>query len=343
MNMKRIVLSCVGLLVSVAVLAGVGPTGLAAAGELADSTTHSETSPENRWRNRVVGVNFHAGYRLSLGKPKTITNEHTAGFHQLLDVGGTGAGYGGTMRESHFSTDRSVVAVSWPILQGLSRLDTGYTVTSYIRGWTYERSLPWEDGCYIDGPGGRNAGPFHCYQVERGWLSFHFDLYITDDRVDRLAEASGSITTDDSVSLINNGGYPTYTESKLQLAAAATVPVESSTQFDAVLTQEDVDKGMTGEPNTALITFVYAVYDGGKPVYSTIDGRQLFVKGYVSNKRTGTFFAGGSWCEFVTEGKRIDEISGYSCEPSGDYADTEIKHGHVHYITDFTVSKKHQR
>jgi hypothetical protein len=325
------------ILVSVSVLASAGPAGPASAEEGADSGADSEVSTMLLpGELEDVGVYFHVGSGLTLGKPTELANRYTIPFERFIDVGNKGAGYKFRMTRTYSYFLRSEMVVSWPILEGRTGWsDTGYRVISTIKGMTPNSG--WVEECRIDDPRGLGGTYFHCNQVRRG-LSFNWDLNITDDRLDREAEASGAIRTRGSVSLF---GGQTYSESKLQVIGAEAVGENESTQFDAVLRSSDHEGGREMKhPDTARVDFQYAVNDGGQPVYSKKNGRQLFVRGYVSNKRTDPMFVGGAWCEFITGQDDVEEDSGYTCDPWwGDYANTGIKNGHVHYIANFEVRK----
>lgn len=334
--MRRILLSWLAILVSVAVLAGAGPAGPATAEEGPGSGADSEMSTLIAGDVEDVGVYFHVGAGLSLGKPTEVINRFTTPFRRFLDVGDKGAGYKFRMTKSLSHFDRSHMVMSWPILEGRTGWsDSGYRVISTIKGRTNDSG--WVEECMIDDPRHQGGTHFHCNQVRRG-LSFDWDLHITDDRVDREAEASGAIKAIGSVSL--TGGL-TYSESKLQVIGAEAVGENESTQFDAVLRSSDKEKGREmSEPDTARVKFQYAVNDGGQPALSKKNGRQLFVSGYVSNKRTKPMFSGGAGCKLITGQDEVEENSGYSCVPVwSDYAHTGIKDGHVHYIVNFEVRK----
>lgn len=323
-------LSCMAILASVAVAAGAAPAGFASAEEQRHSGTRSEGSLLTQ-SSHNVGVYFHVGYGLALGKPTEIANRFSLPYAHFLDVGAKGAGYKFRMTRASAAATRSVMSVSWPILEGRTGWsDSGYRVVSTIKGET--GSSGWEETCRIDDPRDLGGTYFHCNQVRRG-LDFDWDLHITDDRVDRAAEASGAIRAVGPVSLSSG---VTYSESKLQLIGSEAIPEHSSTQFDAVLTPSD----KTSEPDTARMKFNYALNDGGQPVYSTKNGRPLHVRGYVANQRTRTRFDGGAWCEFVTSETEVEKDSGYTCELEwGNYANTGTKDGHVHYIVNFAVKK----
>jgi hypothetical protein len=115
---------------------------------------------------------------------------------------------------------------------------------------------------------------------------------------------------------------------------AATVPAGSSTEFDVV---------GTGTDRLADIEFSYAILDNGQPVYDRY-GYPLKVIGSVSNWRD-IWFSGDSSCQI--RGKFTDSFdsghwgySGYSCGMVRGYAHTGIRDGRVHFLTDFTVSKR---
>jgi hypothetical protein len=276
----------------------------------------------------TVGIDYHVGDGLSLGTATVSNVTKTVTVYPHADAAGKGAGYRAVFAKEFDPGIRTSADVSWPIRKGLKAEDTGYTVTSrvvYVEGKVAPQST-----CWVTRPQNEEADHIHCSLVQRG-LDNDWDLYLTDDRINRVAEASGAIKTDDSVSL-EKGEFAT--ESELRLNGATEVPVNSSTQFDAVLTPQD----NTHNSKRALAAFMYAMLDGGKPVYSKDDGQRLYVQGNVKNQR-GLEFAGESFCQFVTEKGHVDKSSGYSCAMKGDYARTGIGDGRVHYETEFTVSK----
>jgi hypothetical protein len=165
--------------------------------------------------------------------------------------------------------------------------------------------------------------------AQRG-LDLDWDLYLTDDGVDRVAEASGSIKTDGLISL-ERGRF--LTESKLRLNGANEVWADSSTQFDAVLTSTDA----TSEPDTARAHFEYALLVNGQPLYDKATGQRVVVRGDVSNQR-GWVYKGDSSCAIVTESGVPYESNHYTCSMKGSYAKTGTSR--VHYITEFTVGMR---
>jgi hypothetical protein len=313
--MKRFTLTCSAVLATVAAVAGVGPAGWGTAG--------AEAATQDDDLTRLT-VNFHVADGITLGKQTVLKNENTFTLDPLVDVGGRGAGYESTYNPRN----RLDVSVSWPVLQGRDAAVTGYTLTCKT-GAGAVLSIE----CSVSGPDKSN--PFHASVNQRGG-EHDWDVHVTDDRVDRLAEASGAVRTDGSVSLLEPlfGSY--YTESEMRLDGASAVPVNSSTQFDAVLRPSDRERSLR-EPDTARMTFVYAMYADGRPAYSS-DGKRLYVRGNVWNDRSGVFL-GGSSCEIGIADGTVVENSGYTCSMQGAHPDTGVKDGRVHYITDFTVGR----
>jgi hypothetical protein len=326
--MKRMTLSCVAVLAGAAALVGLGPVGLADAEGLPGSSAQDSTIR--------VSLNFHAGDGITLKYPTATWKDDVWNFQRLFYEGGDGAGFS---YNAHSSPDTgwggmAGSKMSWPIRQ--YGVETGYTVTARV-GEGYSGDFPWEPGCVITDANNRQTGPYHCTMAERS-LDNDYDLHITDDRVNRWAEASGSITTTGNVSLQTppDEDAAFTTESQRKVFGTATVDAVAPTEFDAVLVEgED-----TSEPNTARMSFKYALLDNGKPVTSSINGKPLYVEGEVWNYRGGMAFKGDSSCRFASQDGVVDGNSGYSCNRSGDFAHTGVGDGHVHYISDFTISKK---
>lgn len=150
-----------------------------------------------------------------------------------------------------------------------------------------------------------------------------------DVRLNRLAEASGTIKTTGSLSLAQGEYTPS---SKLHLAGASAVAENSSTPFDSILAP-----GYEEGKDTARMMFKYALLDNGQEVF--MDGKRLYIAGHVLNQRDWAMFWGHSDCAVVDDQYRGIENSGYSCDTNGYYANTDIRDGRVHYIADFTVKK----
>jgi hypothetical protein len=334
-GMKRFSLSCVAVVASVAALASAGPVAFASAEALPDSSSSGEVA-SFREGDTAANVAFQARSGISLGSPTADAHYNTASFGFLNDAGAQSAGYRITWDHSPIHPVRPYAEVTWPLLKGQDKVAIG-SVTFRLGG----------DGtlCRVTDKTGKEAGPLKCSMsprsLDKGW-----DFSIIDDGLDRIAEASGSITTDASVSLdtspftpangYNSQSVPALgytTESKLHVNGADVVPVSSSTQFDAVLTAKNV----TTEPDTARMKFRYAIRDAKQPA----DGKspKYYVRGDVSNYR-GNIFVGGSSCEIVDDLDQIVENSGYSCQMDKYYAGSVLTDGRSQYITDFTISKK---
>jgi hypothetical protein len=242
----------------------------------------------------------------------------------LTHVGDKGAGYTFTSRKDGYRLN-DALEVTYPILHGPYFVPTSNTVTTRVDLSDWTGFAPhW--GCTVAGPDPAILKRLHCSMDRRG-LDWDFEFQLTYDDVDRSAEASGSIKTDGSVSL-SEGKFTT--ESGTHQDGASEIPVNSSTQIDAVLGSKEGSH----EPDTARMKFKYALYDGGVPVRSKLDGQLLFVEGDVSNTR-GDKFTGGSYCNIVTDHGQREDNSGYSCDTEGHYALS----GRIQYITDFSVSK----
>lgn len=322
-------LSSLGVVVSIAALACAGPVAWASAEEVPGI-------------NHDASVVFHVGHGISLGSPISAAPGRTERFGLLTDAGDKGAGFSIAWNEDAYADGNAGAKVEWPIIQNGSKTD--YTLTSRIGFGKKSRDtdFPLGQTCTVSGPNGQGAGNFHCSMTQRGRGNV-WDLYVTDDRVDRRAEVSGSITTDSHVSL-TAGEFVTQSrqarQDQLRVDGAADIPSSSSTQFDSVLRPQDT----TLIPDRALMAFMHAILEDGKPVYSKDDGQRLFVRGNVKNKRsqglTGDWFTPESSCDIVTEKNHVDKNSGYSCDMKGDFVHTGNRDGDVHYRTDFTVSKK---
>lgn len=337
-----------------AVLASVGAFACAGSPGAASAEEMSETGadePSVQWctqwycPDETAYLRFHVGESLSLGKPTLINNQHTVSFDydSYVDDEGTGRSSGfRTTYQQHYRSEINV-EVSWPILRGPDGAKTGYSVRSRIVGKEKERfSGPSQlkGDCSVTGPSGEDR--FHCYMNRRAWDCNQldcwgytdWDLHLTDGRVDRLAEASGAVKTEGSVSL---GDGEFTTDSQARIDGAKAVPAGKSTQFDAVRKLTD---GVTdpARSDRAQMRFTYALFDSGQPVRSQ-NGQQLYVRGSVSNYRWPLWFSGKSSCDITADGYVV-ENSGYTCSGDGAHPNTGIRDGRIHYITDFTVKKK---
>lgn len=323
--MKRFSLSCVTVLTCVAALAGAGPVGSASAQELMTggaapgAVSNGATDKETTY---TASVPFHTSAGIQLAQPTTTVEHRVGSLTHLSNADGTAAGFTFTFDESAIDTPDApaAAAVTWPVLQDGEK--TGYTVTARIG----IGSLTTDESCKVRDANDQETSHFHCTLAGRG-LDYDWDMHITDDRVDRWVEASGSIKAEGSVSLAN-GTFDTT--SKTYRRGAADVPAGLSTEFDAVT--------KPGEDNdSAYIEVWYDLLDNGRSVIAR-DGSPLRVKATVSNKRFW-WFQEGSSCE-IRGNSGIEVHSSYSCDMVGDYAHTGIGDGHVHYFTDFTVKKK---
>jgi hypothetical protein len=126
------------------------------------------------------------------------------------------------------------------------------------------------------------------------------------------------------------GGY--ITESELHVDGADVVPVNTSTQFDAVLLEWEE----TSEPYTARMRFKYAIRDASAPVGR---GPQFYVRGSVSHHEAERY-VGGTTSEIIDYLGTVVDDSGYTCTMDGYYAGSVLTAGRAHYITDFTIGKK---
>lgn len=339
--MKRISLSFVSVLASIAALAGAGPSGVASAEELygAGGPSSAASAQLDEPATSSASVVFHVANGISLGAPTETVNEGTRTFDQLLNVGGKGAGYRMTLARERINRGNLDVKVTWPLMRGRDFATTGYTVTARIRDVKNKPSSSLVLAtCTVQGPEGKDKDRFRCSMNRQGYV-WHWDAQITDSHVNRLAEASGSISTADSVSL---GDGQFVTESNMRVDGAEAIPARSSTQFDAVLKATD----KSSEPATARMRFRYAIhlperppYVPNLPGYTANGSTQLYVRGSVSNYRGG-IFSGNSSCDIVTADDQVVQNTGYECTMKGAYLDTGFGDGRGHYRTDFEVSKK---
>jgi hypothetical protein len=340
LTMKRFSVCCAAFVASVAALAGLVPTGVAFADEGRVSDAASEPVSSNG-----IGVDlsegtviYHVGAGVHLGEASTSIPRNPNGangvYHlePLYDVGEKGAGFNIKWRNNV-----ALAEVSWPI-QDTSGKATGYSVTTRFRVSPVRFLIP---HCTIMGPDGPDQGPFQCTIIRRG-LDYDWDMYVTDSRVNRWAETSGSIKTERSISL-EDGKF--WTESAKFLRGASQVAgpwngggkqPSRSTQFDAVLTEGN----QTQAPDSARMGFTYALLDDGQPVYDARTGKRLYVIGNASNDREKTEFKGNSSCVIGTLGGGPAENTGYACYIKDHYAYTGVKDGRINHITDFRVSKR---
>lgn len=277
-----------------------------------------------------ASLHFHVANGVTLGAPTIVNNRGTKPPVFLTDAGDKAAGY--TVPNQGDLVGREV-KVSWPILTGTLPVKTEYTLMCRTYGYTSNGAVLSSSECSISGP--KKEDRFHVTVDGQSYGSRRWDVRIADGLMDRRAEASGSITTDGSVSLDMSipmiaGGYTT--ESVLHVDGADVVPVNTSTQFDAVLFEGEE----TSEPDTARMKFKYAIRDASAPV-----GRspQFYVRGSVSNKDADRF-RGGASCEVIDYLGTVVEDSGYTCTMDGYYAGSVLTAGRAHYITDFTIGKK---
>jgi hypothetical protein len=344
---KCLAFKYVAVLASVSALVCAGSVAAASAEELAGADAE-ELSVQtcNKWNcpDEAANIRFHVGESISLGAPTVVTNHNTqsVGYHSYLNDEDAEKSSGfQTTYQQPFRIEVDV-EVSWPILRGPDGAQTGHTVRARIHGsssrWAQHQLAA---DCSVTGPSGGSR--YKCYLNRRAWKCDHsdcwgyadWDLHLTDDRVDRLAEASGAIKTEGSVSL-GNGEFDT--DSSARIDGATTVPAGKSTQFDAVRKLTD---GVTdpARKDRAHMAFTYALSDGGRPVRSQ-NGQQLYVSGSVSNSRGPFWFSGKSSCDIITADGTVVENSGYACNREGAHPNTGITDGRVHYITDFTIKKK---
>jgi hypothetical protein len=341
--MKRKSLSCVAVLASVAALAGVGPAGWAAAGELPESGNRpaAASSQVNSQGGYAASVTYRVGNGIWLGTPKVVADNRADTLELLNNVGEKGAGYRFTWGGTATRQNSLDVRVQWPILKK-DGSQTDYTATSEIRYFGPEWGYGPQTTCVVRDSARKNVDHLRCAMDRRGG-AWDWNMHITDTTVNRLAEASGSVKTDDSVSLdtaipMIPGGYTT--ESQLRIDGADVVPTNSSTQFDAVLRTTDVTPPNTlKEPDTARMKFKYAIRDADQPGGGRGFGPQYYVRGEVSNQR-GSMFKGGSSCEIIDYLGTVVENSGYSCTMDGYYDGSVGTAGRAQYITDFTIGKK---
>jgi hypothetical protein len=250
----------------------------------------------------------------------------------LFDAGDKSGGFRLSWERPIGGSEHYLHSVRWPILQGSEASPTFYGVVVALdvsqRGVKHDCTA----GAY--GREQEQAGPFHCSLIQRG-QGDRWDMYITDDRVERIAEASGSITTDSSLALEDGNYQSIYPPLRLRLDGAPVVPAGSSTQFDAVATPEDTYNPV-GE-REGNIYFSYALVDDGRPVYGS-DGKRAYVSGLVRNNRVSP---GRFYCDVATRGDlgAGTVVPGYSCDTVSSYATDWGADERVHFVTHFTVRK----
>lgn len=340
-SMNRISSSVRGLVASLALLACAAPVGVASAAELRESPPNSHSLETTNPPARIAGVYFHVENGFSLGRPNASPVDVSAArIDQLLDVGDKGAGYKFAMWWKPDGRYVHRAAVQWPILEGQDGAGTGLVVKTEL-AFNHSGGYNFYSKCSVVDSNGQKAAHVGCSIEQRG-ADFDWDLHLRDDRVNRLAEASGSVRTDGSVSLDASYFRPTRaytTQSKLRVDGADDVSPNSSTQFGAVLTPDDLKPPKKpDEPETARMTFTYAIRDASAPGGPRV-GPQYFVYGNVSNY-IGKKFTGASSCEIRDESSNPVQNSGYTCEMNSYYGGAINTPGRAQYITDFTVSKK---
>jgi hypothetical protein len=315
--MKRILLSGVAIFASATALVGLGSAGQATAVEVSGGIPWS------------AGVFYHVENGVVLGAP--VVNSKNENLSLLVDVGGKGAGY----RLGGVGPTPSAADVKWPILDRSTGSPTGYWVNAKIGITSFlDAHWKWECNVWSERAGESSSGPYQCDLVGRG-TDLDWDLHLTDDRVQRRLEASGSVRTDGSVSLetangLRFGGY--QTESTVRVDGADIVPATgAATQFGAVVTSTDKPK----EQDTARMTFFYAIHDASAPG----DGRRYYVHGNVSNHE-GRAYKGGSFCDITDYLGNVVHDSGYTCTMDSYYGGAVNTSGRAQYITDFTVGTK---
>jgi hypothetical protein len=324
--MKRISLSCLAILTSVAALACATTAEGASAEELHGSGIYaSEVSTQAS--TKAASVVFHVGSGLYLGSPKVTAEEHLEFLKPLTNVGyDVGYDLGAGFRLAYKDSEATAAGeVSWPVLDawGARGKDTGITVTARL-GF----GQGWGQSCTVTDQDGEVTREYQCSLVRRGW-DHDWDMYVTDDYHARIGaeEASGSITADGSLLLVE--GQYDRGPSHLVEPGARSVAAKSSTQFDAINWGPSAEAGMQ---------FRYAIFDDGKEVLGS-KGTPLYVVGSVAK---GKRQAGTSDCHFVhiADSHEVPDSSApYSCSYDS-HLDGAVMLAPGNYITDFTVSYK---
>lgn len=320
--MKSFSLSCLAIIASTAALVCCGVADRAFADAPRDTGTRTETvSTEPQMR--TASVTYHVADGLYLGEPKTTGRERLESLIHLTDVGEKGAGFAFTYKPWGFDEAgaKAFGEVSWPLI-----LQSGRAAGSVTTRLSFGQGH-FEQPCTVRNPSGEVAPSIRCSVVQRN-LDNDWDMYITDGRVDKVAEASGAIRAEGSVGLAI-GEFTT--DSEMRLDPAAWVKAGASTQFDAVRMRSDE----SGDPDTAQMTFKYALLDDGEPAYSR-NGQRLYVEGTVSNGRGGR---GNASCRIITADNAVDKSAPFWCKVSASHSPAKAN-GNAQYIGDFTVTDK---
>lgn len=331
----------------VAAVMWAGPAGVASAEEAPASGVQSVAAAAKA--DHAASISFRVGAGMTLGEPTTRVNQRTEALDYLSDLGNRGAGFSVAFNDWAPGTeDFTIAEVSWPILQSKDRAEPepgkdkakpDFTLSARLEfhpifglglDTTRPPTLPGYK-CEVRDSKGQISSKIHCWMERHGWDN-DWDLHLTDDDLDRRAEASGSFRTEGSVSL-EGGTYAAGPE--LYVEGAGAVHAGESTQFDAVRQRNE----RPATTKVATIYFKYSLLDAGQPVRSKTDGSRLTLMGSVSNDAGGFWYSGKSECSFINERGLPVEDSGYSCAWNDHHAKTAYNDGRVHYITDFVVSR----
>jgi hypothetical protein len=331
---ERTILAALAVLVSAS--SAIGLAGSPASAEPRTANAEADFSVETSFTlnplDRLSLINGKAT-RLELGSPtRTLEN--------LSETMGEAHQRGFAVRNrakspDPFSFDPGIdFSAMWQV-KALGQ-ETDYWVVPHTKIW-WDSTAPQTDAVcevYRGNPehGGKLLGeaPFICTATVTNGRKPSSDVNF-DVRLNRLAEVSGTIKAVGSVSLVQGEFTPS---SKLHLDGAVAVSQNTWTQFDTVLASGD-EEGK----DTARMKFQYALLDDGKPVLSKDNGQPLYVFGNASNRRAWEQFIGGSSCHFITLDDHIETHPDYTCTTKGAHAETGIRDGRVHYVTDFTVNK----
>jgi hypothetical protein len=242
-------------------------------------------------------------------------------YQSLLNVGDKGAGFRLAWERPIQPGEHYKHIERWPILEGPDASPTLYSVVVSLDFTRWGVTTNCMAG--LHGREHEQGGPFHCSLIQRGQDN-HWDMYVTDDRVERFTEASGSMTTEDGLSLVRGRYFAEKFGQRLDGASA--LPTGMSTQFDHVLPYDPKIVAMAG--------FVFQLIDNGRPVHGS-NGETVLVVGDAG--MPGQFTK--SNCTFMVPGKADERVPGYSCDLVGYYAKDWGAGPKDHFVTDFTVRK----
>jgi hypothetical protein len=323
---ERTILAALAVLVSAS-----SAIGLAAAPAAAEERASADSGNDYEYS---VEANFTLD-RVSLINGKAIRSELDGSTQKIVSLSQTidGTQSGFTVESRGNSPDINFSA-AWQV-KALGQATDYWVVphTEMVWNWTKPRTVTACDVYRVDPEHGVEVleeAPFLCTATvtngSENKSQVNFDI-----RLNRLSEVSGTIMAGRSLSLVQGEFTPS---SKLSQGGAVAVSPNTWTQFDTVLASGD-EEGK----DTARMKFQYALLDDGKPVLSKDNGQPLYVFGDASNWRRWDRFVGDSSCQFKTLDDHIETHPNYTCTTKGAHAETGIRDGRVHYVTEFIINK----